>query len=133
MYKTYIKDKHSLVDLARYGSKSRKNIHSDVLIGEHQPFPVFKEGDILDANATLNLVNCINNQKNIFNTLSEKMENLENQVTESTNQNSSAIQQVSRKHERDMEYLKDYIDDGIRKHTVQLVYNDLEENLIIIK
>lgn len=106
MYKTYIKDKHSLVDLARYGSKSRKNVHSDVLIGEHPPFPMFKEGDILDANATLNLVNCIYDQGKIYKTLSAKIETLEDQITENTNQHSSGI---------------------------QLVFSDQEESLIIIK
>lgn len=56
MYKLRIKDKHSLVDLATYGTKARKKVHSEVLIGEKTCQPAFKEGDILDANATFNLI-----------------------------------------------------------------------------
>lgn len=56
MYKLRIKDKHSLVDLATYGTRARKRIHSDVLIGTEQDPKMFKEGDILDANATFNLI-----------------------------------------------------------------------------
>ena len=133
MYKSYIKDKHSLVDLARYGSKSRKNVHSDVLIGEHPPFPMFKEGDILDANATLNLVNCAYDQGIVYKTLSTRIKELEDQVTGNTNQHSSEIQQVSDKCKQDVEQLKEYIDTEIEKSTIRLVYDDIEESLTIIK
>lgn len=133
MYKTYIKYKHSLVDLARYGSKSRKNVHSDVLIGEHPPFPMFKEGDILDANATLNLVNCAYDQGIVYKTLSTRIKELEDQVTGNTNQHSSEIQQVSDKCKQDVEQLKEYIDTEIEKSTIRLVYDDIEESLTIIK
>lgn len=70
MYKPQIKDKHSLVDLATYGSKSRRNIHSEVLIGEHPYPPIFKEGDILDANATFNLIQDTYDQEKINDALS---------------------------------------------------------------
>lgn len=99
MYKAYIKDKHSLVDLARYGSKSRRSVHSDILIGEHPPFPMFKEGDILDANATLNLVNCAYDQGKVYKSLSAKIDSVKEEVTESINQCSSEIQQVAEKQE----------------------------------
>lgn len=52
-----IKKKHALKDLAQFGTAARKDMHPNVLIGNYPPsHPVFKEGDILDANATLNLV-----------------------------------------------------------------------------
>lgn len=56
MYKLRIKDKHSLVDLATYGTRARKKIHSEILIGDKACQSAFKEGDILDANATFNLI-----------------------------------------------------------------------------
>lgn len=57
MNKLGIKNKHSLRDLAHYGTESRKDMHPDVLIGDHPTnVPFFREGDILDANATLNLI-----------------------------------------------------------------------------
>lgn len=71
MYKPQIKDKHSLVDLATYGSKSRRKIHSEVLIGEHPYPPIFKEGDILDANATFNLIQDTYDQEKINDALSK--------------------------------------------------------------
>lgn len=133
MYKSYIKDKHSLVDLARYGSKSRRSVHSDVLIGEHPPFPIFKEGDILDANATYNLVQCTYDQGKVYKALSAKIDSVESEMTEGINQCSSEIQQVAEKHDQDVQELKEYIDTEIEKTTIRLVYDDLEENLIIIK
>ena len=51
-----IKDKHALTDLARFGTQARKHMHPDVLIGNHARCPSFKEGDILDANATYDLI-----------------------------------------------------------------------------
>lgn len=52
-----IKNKHALIDLARHGTLARKHIHPDLLIGNYCPGKnVFREGDILDANAVLNLV-----------------------------------------------------------------------------
>lgn len=52
-----IKKKQALKDLAQFGTSARRDMHPNVLIGNYPPsHPVFKEGDILDANATLNLV-----------------------------------------------------------------------------
>lgn len=57
MFQPCIKDKHSLIDLAKYGTLARKKVHPDLLIGN---YPIglnwFKEGDILDANAVHNLI-----------------------------------------------------------------------------
>lgn len=134
MYKSYIKDKHSLVDLARYGSKSRRSVHSDVLIGDHPPFPIFKEGDILDANATYNLIQCAYDQGKVYKALSAKIDSVESEMTEGINQCSSEIQQVVEKHDQDVQELKQYVDEQIEKAApIRLVYDSLEENLIIIK
>lgn len=57
MIKTHwIKDKHPLVDLTKFGTRARKTMHPDVLIGTYpKGCAFFKEGDILDANATVHL------------------------------------------------------------------------------
>ena len=57
-FKIGIKDRHPLIDFAYYGSKARRHAHPDVIIGEHSPYPLFREGDILDANAIFNLIKC---------------------------------------------------------------------------
>lgn len=82
MYKPQIKDKHSLVDLATYGSKSRRKIHSEVLIGEHPYPPIFKEGDILDANATFNLIQDTYDQEKINDALSKFVDKQEAELHE---------------------------------------------------
>ena len=55
-FKPCIKDKYALIDFAKHGTAARKYMHPDVLIGNHVDYPSFKEGDILDANATFDLV-----------------------------------------------------------------------------
>ena len=94
---------------------------------------MFKEGDILDANATLNLVNCAYDQGKVYKSLSAKIDSVKEEVTESINQCSSEIQQVAEKQEQDVQELKEYIDTEIERTTIRLVYDDTEENLIIIK
>lgn len=172
MYIPQIKERHSLVDLAKYGTRSRKNIHSDILIGEHPPYPIFREGDILDGNATFNLIQCAYDQGKVYNKLSSKIDELADstnhsiidlqesdyeinksieelkkgntdavielredvdRLSEDINQCSSNLQQLSDKHEEDVQDLRDYIDTEIERTTIRLVYDDLEENLIIIK
>lgn len=53
----HIKDKFELIDLARPGTQARKYVRPYVMISSSAQDSVFKEGDILDANATTNLVN----------------------------------------------------------------------------
>lgn len=73
MYNPRLKSKESLVDMSTYGTDSRKRMHSTVLIGDHCEYhPMFKEGDILDANATLNLIQDTYNENKIFETFSEE-------------------------------------------------------------
>lgn len=56
-----IKDKYPLIDFAKYGTKARLRMHPDLLIGSHPICKqLFKEGDILDANAVYDLILCNN-------------------------------------------------------------------------
>lgn len=55
----YIKETYPLIDFAYYGSKARRKMHPEVLIGSNRGCPTFKEGDILDGNAILNLIKCV--------------------------------------------------------------------------
>ena len=60
-----IKDKHKFIDLATYGSQARTEVRPDVYIGSERSTP-FKEGDLLDANATYSLMQeAIGNNLNI--------------------------------------------------------------------
>lgn len=80
--KPQIKERHSLVDLATYGTKSRKKIHSEVLIGNHPYNPIFKEGDILDANATFNLIQDTYDQEKVNKILHDFMQEEEDHLDE---------------------------------------------------
>ena len=56
-----IKNKFPLIDFAKYGTLGRKKMHPDLLIGNYPTeTPLFKEGDILDANAVYDLILCNN-------------------------------------------------------------------------
>lgn len=56
-----IKNKFPLIDFAKYGTLGRKKMHPDLLIGNYPTeAPLFKEGDILDANAVYDLILCNN-------------------------------------------------------------------------
>ena len=50
-----IKDQLGFIDLATYGSQARKEVHSKVLISATKE-RLFREGDILDANAVYQLL-----------------------------------------------------------------------------
>lgn len=82
MYNPLIKEKHELVDLSTYGSESRRKIHSDVLVGHHGRKPLFKEGDILDANATFNLIRKMYNKDLLLDSLSEEGSAVSTRVTD---------------------------------------------------
>ena len=139
MYIPQIKEKHSLVDLARYGTRSRKNIHPDVLIGLHPYPPVYKEGDILDANAVLNLIDSSDPGKN------KKYEELANSVKRNKEQAESWIQGISdreeqlenvveelgQKQEQDVQDIKRYVAEEVDKAKAIIVYDGDDENLLI--
>lgn len=152
MYKPQIKEKHSLVDLATYGTESRKDIHSGVLIGSYQGKPMFKEGDILDANATLNLIQD-SYDKAKLNTviakfiekinkdiafLQDKIRNNQEDTDEAFEEVNEKIDQLEQKHDSDTQRI-----DGDIQHILseldafsianRFVYDGLEENLIIVK
>ena len=67
MYNPRLKDKRALIDFARHGTKARKASHPNVLIGDYcaECFH-FKEGDILDANAVINLIQDLLNKCGMF-------------------------------------------------------------------
>ena len=51
----HIKDKFKLTDLASLGTRARKYVRPYVMISDAEE-GIFHEGDLLDANATYNLV-----------------------------------------------------------------------------
>ena len=102
MYIPQIKEKHPLVDLARYGTRSRKNIHPEILIGVHSYPPTYKEGDLLDANAILDLLKNSNGQgksfENTQNTIKRNKEQVEkalDQIRENETQITDAIDEIN--------------------------------------
>ena len=94
MYNPQIKNKWALVDLAKYGTRARKSIHSDVLIGEHPPRPIFKEGDLLDANATFNLIQDSYDQGRVYKILSSQIQQVEETVQANKEEVDEAINKL---------------------------------------
>lgn len=159
MYIPQIKDKYSLVDLARYGTRARKHIHSDVLVGLHPAHPMFKEGDILDANATFNLIQCAYDQDRVYRMLSQEIQDFETNVTDKVDsindqvegfderitqvetksqqaidniaQLSEDLQQAIEKHDRDIQDVRQFVVQEIDRNTAKVVYDGLEENLLV--
>lgn len=100
-----IKDKHALRDLAHYGTEARLHMHPDVLIGNYPTNkPLFREGDILDANATLNL---ILDNKNDSEGLSDKVSKNERDIKNNYNTLLGRLQILEDKHEDDIADLQD--------------------------
>ena len=139
MYIPQIKEKHSLVDLARYGTRSRKNIHPDVLIGLHPCPPLFKEGDILDANAVLNLIKSLdpskNNQyeeiKTIVKRNKEQAEKAIKTVSDREEQLENVVEELEQKHNRDIQDVKQYVVSEVDKAKAIVVYDENDENLLV--
>lgn len=139
MYIPQIKEKHSLVDLARYGTRSRKNIHPDVLIGLHPCPPIFKEGDILDANAVLNLIKSLdpskNNQYEEIKTLvkrnKEQAEKAIKTVLDREEQLENVVEELEQKHDQDIQDLKQYVVSEVDKAKAIVVYDENDENLLV--
>ena len=72
-----IKDKYPLIDFAKYGTKARLRMHPDLLIGSHPICKqLFKEGDVLDANAVYNLI-LANNDALGVTTFNRRLEDVE--------------------------------------------------------
>lgn len=118
MYNPRLKDKKALVDLARYGTEARKSIHPDVLIGEHcVKCPPFREGDILDANATVNLIGDTLDCCEVFQTfdeegqrIAERLDNLEQTQSENYTELSDRVDSLTETHEQDIARLDDKTD-----------------------
>ena len=150
MYIPQIKDKHPLIDLARYGTKSRKSVHPDLLIGTHPPYPIFKEGDILDGNATFNLIQCACDQHGIHEDLFEKIDDTEKKLEKEINTISQSVSEIENKYDgnfeevetqlqqvteditqcsSDLQYVKDKHESDIQQ-TKQYIDTKLEERSI---
>lgn len=85
MYNPRLKDKYALIDFARHGTKARKASHPNVLIGDYcaECFH-FKEGDILDANAVVNLIQDVLSKCQMFEAfIEEDQQDAKVQVTQS--------------------------------------------------
>lgn len=96
MYNPRLKSKESLVDMSTYGTDSRKRMHSTVLIGDHCEYhPMFKEGDILDANATLNLIQDTYDQNKVFQTFSEEGRQIAERLDEIEQTSSDNISEIT--------------------------------------
>lgn len=116
MYNPQIKEKHNLIDLAKYGTESRKSIHSDVLIGTHPDKPLFREGDILDGNATLNLIQGAYNEGKVFEVFSKegqkiatRLNNIEKSTSDNYNELSQQVSDLQEQHNIDITRLNDNI------------------------
>lgn len=116
MYNPQIKEKHTLINLAKYGTESRKNIHPDVLIGTHPNKPLFKEGDILDGNATLNLIQGAYNEGKVFEVFSKegqkiatRLDNIEQSTSDNYNELSQQVSDLQEQHNIDITRLNDNI------------------------
>lgn len=79
------------------------------MIGAHPPYPMFKEGDMLDANATFNLIQSAYDQDRVYKILSARIDDVEDAVNENfdtvkddieTTQNS--VVELEEKHDQDM-------------------------------
>ena len=138
MYIPQIKEKHSLVDLARYGTRSRKNIHPDVLIGLHPCPPIYKEGDLLDANAVLDLIKNIHGQGKIYESLEAQMKQTKDQLQEKIDsvsnredQLENTVAELEQKHDQDIQDVKQYVVEEIDKAKATVVYDRDDESLLI--
>lgn len=129
MYIPQIKDKYSLVDLTRYGTKARKHVHSDVLIGGHPPVPMFKEGDILDGNATFNLIQCAYDQDRVYKMVSKEINQFESDINETVNKINTEQEETFQKVDNFIEQTNASIEDINNRHTsdVQQINTSLEQ------
>ena len=104
-----IKGKHPLRDLAHFGTDARRHAHPDVLIGNYPPNrPLFREGDILDANATLNLI--LDNKQEVDVQDSDQVKKNTRDIQDNYTTLSSKINELEDKHNREIEDLQDQID-----------------------
>lgn len=89
-----IKDKKKLVKLANYGTAERRNMRPKVLIGAGEEKP-FIEGDILDANATQNLIEDTYNKGRIFRSFSKEGKKIDKEIKELQEKTNENYEQLS--------------------------------------
>lgn len=80
-----------------------------MLIGVHPPYPLFKEGDILDANATFNLIQNAYDQSKVYKILSTRIDEVEEAVNDNfyavkddIRQLDQSVVDLEEKHDQDM-------------------------------
>lgn len=129
MYIPQIKDKYSLVDLTRYGTRARKHVHSDVLIGGHPPIPMFKEGDILDGNATFNLIQSSYDQDRVYQMVSQEVNEFETNVSEVVDKINNGYEEMSTKVNNAVEYTRQSAEELNNRHTsdIEQINSSLEQ------
>ena len=89
-----IKDKKKLVKLANYGTAERRNMRPKVLIGAGKEKP-FIEGDILDANATQNLIEDTYDKGRIFRSFSKEGKKIDKEIKELQEKTNENYEQLS--------------------------------------
>ena len=89
-----IKDKKKLVKLANYGTAERRNMRPKVLIGAGKE-KSFIEGDILDANATQNLIEDTYDKGRIFRSFSKEGKKIDKEIKELQEKTNENYEQLS--------------------------------------
>lgn len=89
-----IKDKKKLINLANYGTAERKQMRPRVLIGAGEEKP-FIEGDILDANATQNLIEDTYDKGRIFRSFSKEGKKIDKEIKELQEKTDENYEQLS--------------------------------------
>jgi len=130
-----IKGKHPLRDLAHFGTDARRHAHPDVLIGNYPlDRPLFREGDILDANATLNLI--LDNKQEAATYDDTPVKKNAKDIKDNYTTLFGRLQELEDKHNRELAELQDYIDnfDGKGDKGDPFTYEDFtEEQLASLK
>lgn len=89
-----IKDKKKLINLANYGTAERREMRPRVLIGAGKEKP-FIEGDILDANATQNLIEDTYDKGRIFRSFSKEGKKIDKEIKELQEKTDENYEQLS--------------------------------------
>lgn len=89
-----IKDKKKLINLANYGTAERRQMRPRVLIGAGEEKP-FIEGDILDANATQNLIEDTYDKGRIFRSFSKEGKKIDKEIKELQEKTDENYEQLS--------------------------------------
>ena len=77
-----------------------------MLIGGHPPIPMFKEGDILDGNATFNLIQSSYDQDRVYQMVSQEVNEFETNVSEVVDKINNGYEEMSTKVNNAVEYTR---------------------------